>query len=870
MGCNTSKLDDEEAVQLCKDRKRFIKQAVEQRMRFASGHIAYIQALRRVSAALRDYVEGDEPREFLLDSFITPPVMSIKKSTPKFITISPKCFSAPPNIESQGQGQSTVKICYYKSGANPSYSVEETPRSPETTTTTTLPIQSFSSGNGMDGFGFGFGLGFFPMQDTSGYSYYSPDSRPNNNNNIPPPSPQASQWDFFWNPFSSLDYYGYPMRSGPDQFMMDEDIAGLRQVREEEGIPDLEDETEHEEIDTRSQSHSHSHSHRTGQPVRNVYNHARDQGTEHGQGGGNARTHSEEQQRARNIIPIYANAMHREEVTVEDVDEDDEEDNDDDDDDDDEADSEDECQQHQVNGGLQQPPHAAASAGERRAELSQAGQVEVCHQETTVSKQDTKEEAPGFTAFVKKRPISMDEVIKDLEEQFIIICSSASEVSALLAASKTQQHSSAPNELSAMKMLNPVALFRSASSRSSSSSRFFRNSSNSRYGSSESSSSNSDICEESCNLSGSHQSTVGKLCAWEKRLYEEVRSGERIRLAYEKKCMQLRSQDVKGDDPCALDKTRAAIRDLHTQIKVSIRSIEAVSKRIEALRDEELQPQLLELLLGLARMWKIMAECHQTQKYTLDEAKYLLAGTPSKLNNKAKQQPAVSAAEHPRRLARSAANLETELRNWRSCFESWITSQRSYVHALTGWLLRCMRCEPADTSKLLPFSEAPPIFGICIQWSRFLDRISEMSPVLDGLDFFAAGMGSVYAQQVREDSRRAQQKSTGPVPVSCSSSSSDHHQPPIGNMEVVEFRLQATEEEEEEDEEEEGEEIMTPEKMAEVAVRVLCAGMSVAMSSLMEFAISSAEGYAELVSQWETAARRPPPPASEAVEENAM
>lgn len=71
-----------------------------------------------------------------------------------------------------------------------------------------------------------------------------------------------------------------------------------------------------------------------------------------------------------------------------------------------------------------------------------------------------------------------------------------------------------------------------------------------------------------------------------------------MRLAYEKKCLHLRNQDVKGEDPSTLDKTRAAIRDLHTQIKVSIHSVEAISKRIETLRDEELQPQLLELVQG--------------------------------------------------------------------------------------------------------------------------------------------------------------------------------------------------------------------------------------------------------------------------------
>ena len=41
------------------------------------------------------------------------------------------------------------------------------------------------------------------------------------------------------------------------------------------------------------------------------------------------------------------------------------------------------------------------------------------------------------------------------------------------------------------------------------------------------------------------------------------------------------------------------------------------------------------------------------------------------------------------------------------------------------------------------------------------------------------------------------------------------------------------------------EDIMTTEKMSEIAIKVLCAGMSVAMSSLTEFAIGSAE-YVEI------------------------
>lgn len=68
-------------------------------------------------------------------------------------------------------------------------------------------------------------------------------------------------------------------------------------------------------------------------------------------------------------------------------------------------------------------------------------------------------------------------------------------------------------------MLNPVALFRSASSRSSSS-RFLQVATSSKDDGDET---GSDYSEESCMISGSHQSTLERLYAWEKKLYDEVK-----------------------------------------------------------------------------------------------------------------------------------------------------------------------------------------------------------------------------------------------------------------------------------------------------------------------------------------------------------
>ncbi|CAN7076118.1 unnamed protein product [Brassica oleracea var. botrytis] len=799
MGCSHSKLDDEESVQICKDRKRFIKQAIEHRTKFASSHIAYIQSLRKVSDALHDFIEGDNykpPHDFLQDSFVTPvkrlpPSRSRRLSSSnrsgggggEFITISP---SSMPQKMIQDKPRTKVRASYLMANRTRPVRVEE--RSPET-----FRVESFSPPSQQygeaDGF---FGMNMNMNMNTSAASsssFWNPLSYPEqqrlSTHNIPPPSPQNSQWDFFWNPFSSLEYYGYNNsydrgsvdnnRSGTK----DDEVRGLRRVREEEGIPDLEEDDEPQ----------------PPQPVR---------------------FHTPK------VVVEESKSCCKEEVKVEDVDG-----NDDDEDDDEFTDSG--CEESENEGdekcvGKQEQRTVEVP----RVETTGSVAVEEVKNVVNVAKRET----PGFTVYVNRRPTSMAEVIKDLEDQFTTICDAAKEVSGLLEASRAQYAPSSSSDHSAMKKLNPVALFRSGSSRSSSS-RFLLTSSSG--GSKESGSeSRSDGSDESCMVSGSHQTTLDKLFAWEKKLYDEVKSGERVRRAYEKKCMQLRNQDVKGDDPFAVDKTRATIRDLDTQIKVSIHSIESISKRIETLRDQELLPQLLELVQGLTRMWQVMAESHQIQKRTLDEAKMLLAGTPVSKRHKKRQQQQPSIMPetiNSQRLAQSALNLEAQLRNWRSCFEFWITSQRSYMTALSGWLLRCLRCDP-DPEKVRLSSCPHPIYRVCIQWSRLLNSLNE-KPVLDKLEFFASGMGSVYARQVREDPNWS---GGGSRRYSGSESLDLVLADRVGEEDVV----------------------MTAEKLAEVAVKVLCHGMSVAVSSLAEFAINSADEHSKLVNQPEEAADAKP------------
>ena len=47
-----------------------------------------------------------------------------------------------------------------------------------------------------------------------------------------------------------------------------------------------------------------------------------------------------------------------------------------------------------------------------------------------------------------------------------------------------------------------------------------------------------------------------------------------------------------------IDTVWDALKNIHSRVMVSIETLDSVSKRIERLRDEELQPQLMELIEG--------------------------------------------------------------------------------------------------------------------------------------------------------------------------------------------------------------------------------------------------------------------------------
>lgn len=80
MGASNSKSEEDKSLQLCRARKKFIKQALNGRCSLAAAHSAYIEELKIIGAALRKFVEPDVLVEPLAYPVRSEPYALIEKS----------------------------------------------------------------------------------------------------------------------------------------------------------------------------------------------------------------------------------------------------------------------------------------------------------------------------------------------------------------------------------------------------------------------------------------------------------------------------------------------------------------------------------------------------------------------------------------------------------------------------------------------------------------------------------------------------------------------------------------------------------------------------------------------------------------------
>ncbi|CAL1399828.1 unnamed protein product [Linum trigynum] len=197
--------------------------------------------------------------------------------------------------------------------------------------------------------------------------------------------------------------------------------------------------------------------------------------------------------------------------------------------------------------------------------------------------------------------------------------------------------------------------------------------------------SGSEFIEEFYMISGSHSSTLDRLYAWERKLYDEVKASECIRKEYDQKCDKLRQQFAKDHSVQVIDMTREVVNDLHSRIRVS-----NSFRRLDIKKNRE------------------------------DEGRRTASSTPGASSRVNPNVEGHAGNGDTRREALS--QLVQEIECFGLGFANWVNSHTSYVQALNGWLQHCIIQQPQERSKnRKPFSPrrvlAPPIFVLCRDWS---------------------------------------------------------------------------------------------------------------------------------------------------------
>ncbi|KAF8028972.1 hypothetical protein BT93_E1595 [Corymbia citriodora subsp. variegata] len=204
-------------------------------------------------------------------------------------------------------------------------------------------------------------------------------------------------------------------------------------------------------------------------------------------------------------------------------------------------------------------------------------------------------------------------------------------------------------------------------------------------------------------------STLDKLLAWEKKLYEEVKAREGVKIEHEKKLSALQSQEGKGEDETKLDKTKAAINKLHSLIIVTSEAVSTTSNAIIGLRDSTLVPQLIELCHGFMYMWKSMNEYHEIQNNIVQQVRGLV--------NQANRGESTS--ELHRQATR---DLESAVSSWHSSFCRVIKFQRDFIRSLHGWFRLTLLPVNNDNNGAQEHSDA---YAFCDEWKLALDRVPD-------------------------------------------------------------------------------------------------------------------------------------------------
>ncbi|KAM7471739.1 hypothetical protein LguiA_009922 [Lonicera macranthoides] len=211
-----------------------------------------------------------------------------------------------------------------------------------------------------------------------------------------------------------------------------------------------------------------------------------------------------------------------------------------------------------------------------------------------------------------------------------------------------------------------------------------------------------------------HATVLDKMLAWEKKLYDEVKAGEQMKLEYQRKVASLTRLKKRGTNTEALERTKAAVSHLHTRYIVDMQSMDSTVSEINRLRDEQLYPKLVALIDGMSTMWESMRMHHESQSKVVRVLRSLdISHSP------------IETTEHHHERTVQLWNV---VREWQSQFEKLMSNQKDYIKALNNWLK--LNLIPIDNNLREKVSspqrpQNPPIQSLLQTWQDYLEKLPE-------------------------------------------------------------------------------------------------------------------------------------------------
>ncbi|PHT88765.1 hypothetical protein T459_10871 [Capsicum annuum] len=253
-----------------------------------------------------------------------------------------------------------------------------------------------------------------------------------------------------------------------------------------------------------------------------------------------------------------------------------------------------------------------------------------------------------------------------------------------------------------------------------------------------------------------HATVLDKMLAWEKKLYDEVKAGEQMKLEYQRKVASLNKLKKRGTNTDALERVKATVSHLHTRYIVDMQSMDSTVSEINRLRDEQLYPKLVALVDGMAIMWETMKGYHVSQAKIVQALRSLDIS----------QSPKETTEHHHERTLQ----LYVVVQEWHSQFDKLVVYQKHYIKALNNWLK--LNLIPIDTNLKEKVSspqrpQNPPILSLIHAWYDHLEKLPD-ELARTAIYNFSAVINTIFEYQKEEmklkdrceDTRRELNKKT--------------------------------------------------------------------------------------------------------------